>query len=93
MTSAEQGENGVFWEQMEKSKPTKEACNCPKCIKNLPEPQYFKSRCYLPAEGTLTLMTSEEKGKNGVFWEKMEELEPTKGAWNRPKCLNCLLNP
>jgi hypothetical protein len=25
-------------------------------------------------------MKSEEKGENGVFWEQLEELGPTKGA-------------
>jgi hypothetical protein len=93
MTSEETGENGVFWEQMEKLEPTKGAWNCPKCLQNLSMPQYFKSRCYLPSEGTLTLMTSEEKGENGVSWEQMEELGPTKGAWNHQNCLNHLPNP
>jgi hypothetical protein len=37
-------------------------------------------------------MTSEEKGENGIFWEQMEELEPTKGAWNFPKGLKNPLN-
>jgi hypothetical protein len=53
--------------------------NQPKYLNHLPEPQYCKSRCYLPAEGTLTLMTSGEKGENGEFWEQLEKLEPTKG--------------
>jgi hypothetical protein len=34
-----------------------------------------------------------KKVKMGHFWEQMEKLGPTNGAWNRPKCLNCLHNP
>jgi hypothetical protein len=45
MTSEENGENGVFWDQMEELEPTKGACNFASGIKNLPEPQYFISRC------------------------------------------------
>jgi hypothetical protein len=37
-------------------------------------------------------MTSGEKGGNGVFWEQLEKLGPTKGAWNHLKCLNHLPN-
>jgi hypothetical protein len=80
MTSDEKGENGVFWEQMEELEPTKGAWNCLKCLKNLPEPQYFKRSFYLHAGGTSTLMKSEEKGEHGVFGEQLEELGPTKGA-------------
>jgi hypothetical protein len=67
--------------------------NQPKYLNHLPKPQYCKSRCYLPAEGTLTLMTSGEKGENGVFWEQLQKLEPTKGAWNCAKCLKHLPEP
>jgi hypothetical protein len=74
------GENRVFWEQTEKLGSTKGAWKCPNFVNHLPNPQYFKSRCYLPAEGTLTLMTSAEQGENGVFWKQMEILGSTKGA-------------
>jgi hypothetical protein len=92
MKSEEKGENRVFWEQMEELEPSKGAWNCLKCKKNLSEPQYFKRRFYLPAEGILTLLTSGEKGENGVFWEQLEKFGPTKGAWNHQKCLNHLSN-
>jgi hypothetical protein len=39
MTSAEKDENVVSWEQMDKLVPTKGAWNCPKGLKNLPNPQ------------------------------------------------------
>jgi hypothetical protein len=39
-----------------------------------------KSVFSLGAGWTVTLMTSGEKGENGVFWEQLEELGPTKGA-------------
>jgi hypothetical protein len=80
MTSGEKGENGVFWEQIEKLGSTKVAWNCSKFVNYLPNPEYCKTRCYLPAEGTLTFMTSAEQGENGVFWEQMEILGSTKGA-------------
>jgi hypothetical protein len=70
------GENGVFWEQMEELEHTKGEWNCPNFLKHFPKPQHCKSRCYLPAEGTLTLMTSGEKGGNGVFWEQREKFGP-----------------
>jgi hypothetical protein len=38
-------------------------------------------------------MKSGEKGENRVFWEQLEKLGPTKGAWNHPKYLNYLHNP
>jgi hypothetical protein len=66
--------------------------NQPKYLNHLPKPQYCKSRFYLPAEGTLTLMTSGEKGENGVFRKQLQKLEPTKGAWNHHNCLNHLSN-
>jgi hypothetical protein len=43
MTSGERGENGVFWEQIEKLGSTKGAWNCPKCLKNLPGPNTIVS--------------------------------------------------
>jgi hypothetical protein len=93
LTLMTSGENGVSWEQMEELEHTKGDWNCPNFLKHFPKPQYCKIRCYLPAEGTLTLMTSGEKGENGVFWEQLEKLGPTKGAWNHPKYLNDLHNP
>jgi hypothetical protein len=65
MTSWEKGESGVFWEQLEELGPTKGAWNCPKGLKNLPYPHSFKISCYLPAGGTVILMTSGEKCENG----------------------------
>jgi hypothetical protein len=93
MTSAEQGENWVFWEQMEKLGSTKGAWNCPKCLKNLPNPLSCKILFFLCSGDPLTLMTSEEKGENGVFWEQMEELEPAKGACNYPSGIKNLPEP
>jgi hypothetical protein len=93
MTSGEKGENGAFWEQMEKLGPTKAAWNFPKCLYHLLTPHSCKMSFYLPAWGTLILMTHGEKCENGVFWVQLEKLGPTKGAWNRPKYLNHLPNP
>jgi hypothetical protein len=67
MTSGEKGENGVFWEQLEKSGPTKGAWNHPKCLNHLPNPQSRKISFYSRSGGTATLMTSGEKGENGAF--------------------------
>jgi hypothetical protein len=69
-----------FWEQMEKLGPIKGAWNRTKCLNCLLNPHTFEISFYLPAGGTSTLMKSEEKGENGVFWEQLEELGPTKGA-------------
>jgi hypothetical protein len=67
------------------------AWKCPKFVNHLPNPQYCKKRCYLPAEGTLTLMTSAEQGENGLFWEQMENLGSTKGARISPNASNIFL--
>jgi hypothetical protein len=71
MTSGEKGENGVFWEQLQKLGPTKGAWNHPKCLNHLPNTQSCKISCYLRAGCTLTLMTSEEKVKMGYFGNKL----------------------
>jgi hypothetical protein len=93
MTIAEQGENGVFWEQMEILGSTKGAWNYPQCLKHLSNPQSCKISFYLRSGSTLTFITSEENGENGVFWERMEELEPTKGACNCPSGIKNILEP
>jgi hypothetical protein len=67
MTSVEQGENGIFWEQMEELGPNNGAWNSPKCLKNLLNPQSCKISLYLRSGGTTTLMTSGEKGENVAF--------------------------
>jgi hypothetical protein len=84
---------GVFWEQLQKLGPTKGAWNHPKYLNHLHNPLSSQISFYLCAEGTLTLMTSGENGENGVFWEHMEELEHTQGAWNCPNCLKHFPKP
>jgi hypothetical protein len=85
MTSEEKGENGVFWEQMEELEPTKGAWNCPKGLKNLPNPQSCKISFYLRSGATATLMTSGEKGENGAFWEQMEKFGAHQGGLEFPQ--------
>jgi hypothetical protein len=84
MTSWEKGESGVFWAQLEELGPTKGAWNCPKGLKNLPNPHSFKISCYLPAGGTVILMTSGEKCENVGILGTNGEIGPQQGGLELP---------
>jgi hypothetical protein len=84
MKSGEKGENGVFCNQLEKLGPNQGAWNHPKCLNHLPNTQSCKSSCYLHAECTLTLRTSEEKVKMGYFGNKLRNWGPPRGPGIAP---------